>query len=820
MEKKIFLNKGWQFTLSKKNSPEEESSIFVKQGKWFEASVPGTIHTDLLNLNLIEEPFYSDNENKLQWIGECDWSYKNKFDLPKHFDKDKPIFLVFDGIDTVAEIFVNGVKVAVVDNMFLAYKFEISEFIKDKKNKLEINFVSPVKYARQIEIEKGKLPVALKSERVYIRKAQYSFGWDWGPTFVTVGIWKNVYLSQQERFYVENITFDTLSIKEDTAHVKLKIKLNKPASDGIKYKICLSNNENKIEFIEPASRNVTETIKQFPIKNPKLWWPNGMGEQNLYNIEIQILRNDEILDEKKKKIGIRTVELQLKDGEKNTFRFIINSKPTFLKGVNWIPSDSFLPRIDENKYRKLLSFARDANMNVVRVWGGGIYENDIFYELCDELGLLVWQDFMFACASYPEHEEFINSVQAEVEQNVKRLQHHPSIAIWCGNNENEWGFYQEQKKPFTEMSGYKIYHEVIPAILKQIDPKRSYWPSTPFSNEEEDPNSPLSGNRHQWGIWSSWIDYKEVKNDESLFVTEFGFQSSACYPTISKVLPKNQLSSQSRVFEHHNKQVEGPERLFKFLSAHLPVRTDLRDFIYLSQLNQGLALKECVEHWQLRFPETNGSIIWQLNDCWPVASWALIDSDLIPKLSYYTIKESFSNTFVSVVEDSGELKISILNNSLERFAGSFKLDLVSLPSGKVTNVIIKKIIADPLSKGEYYSFHLSSGIKNGEGIYVISLSDNNGNLINRNYYSITEFKYLKMPQPEIKIKFAKDKNFIKISADKPAFFVFIESKDLMFDKNNLIILPDEKITLQYSGSIKNSKKEPKIYCTTLNQFLQ
>ncbi len=818
MEKKFSLNNGWQFTLSKINSTDKESSINVKQGKWFEASVPGTIHTDLLNLNLIEEPFYSDNENKLQWIGECDWSYKNKFDLPKHFDKDKSTFLVFEGIDTAAEILVNGVKAATVDNMFLVHKFEISEYIKEKKNRLEINFISPVKYARQLEAEKGKLPVALRSERVYIRKAQYSFGWDWGPTFVTMGIWKNVYLIQQEKFYIENFTFDTLKIEEDTAHVKLKIKLNAPASDGIKYKICLSNSENKIEFIEPASKNVTETIKQFPVKNPSLWWPNGIGDQNLYTLEIQILHNDEILDEKKKKVGIRTVELQLKDGENNTFRFIINNKPTFLKGVNWIPADSFLPRVDENKYRKLLSFARDANMNVVRVWGGGIYENDVFYDLCDELGLIVWQDFMFACASYPEHEEFIDSVKAEVEQNVTRLQHHPSIAIWCGNNENEWIWYQEQKKSYKEMPGYKIYHEVIPGILNNLDPNRPYWPSTPFSYEE-DPNSQLSGNRHQWGIWSLWIDYKNVKSDESLFVTEFGFQSSANYPTISKVLPEDQRSSQSRIFEHHNKQVEGPERLFKFLSSHLPVKTDLRDFIYLTQLNQGFALKECVEHWQFRFPETNGSIIWQLNDCWPVASWSLIDSDLIPKLSYYTIKESFSNTLISAVEDSDNLKISILNNSLEQFTGSFQLDLVSLPSGKVTNVITKKIIADPLSKGEYYSFHLSSGIKNGEGIYVISLRDNDGNLKNRNLYAGTEFKYMKMPQPKIKIKFAKDKNLVKISADKPAFFVFIESKDLLFDKNNLIILPNEKITLQYSGSIKNSKKEPKIYCTTLNQYL-
>ena len=818
MENKYFIHKDWQFTLSKNNPPDKESSS-VKKGKWFEASVPGTIHTDLLNLKLIDEPFYSDNENRLQWIGESDWSYKTKFDYPKDFDADKPVYLVFDGIDTAADIYVNGKKIASVNNMFLKYKFDISNLIQSKKNMLEVIFISPVKYAKQLEVEKGKLPVALNSERVYIRKAQYSFGWDWGPSFVTMGMWRNVYLLQQEEYFIENITFDTIRIQEDSAQVKIKIKLNKPALDVIKFKISFDHQNEKIEFVKSANKNSVETINELPIKNPSLWWPNGLGKQNLYDLEIQVIQDDKIIDEKKQTVGIRTIELQLKDGDKNTFRFVVNGKPAYLKGVNWIPADSFLPRVNKDKYRKLLSLARDGNMNVVRVWGGGIYEDDVFYNLCDELGLIVWQDFMFACASYPEHEDFINSVKLEVEQNVMRLQHHPSIAIWCGNNENEWIWYQEQKKSYREMPGYKIYHEIIPVILNQLDPNRPYWPSTPFGYEE-DPNSPLSGNRHQWAIWSWWVDYKKVKDDESLFVTEFGFQSSANYSTIIKALPKDQQSSQSRIFEHHNKQVEGPERLFKFLSGHLPVKTDLRDFIYLTQLNQGLALKECVEHWQFRFPETNGSIIWQLNDCWPVSSWALIDSDLIPKLSYYMIKESFSNVLISAVNDSGNLKILIINNSLEQFAGAFQVDLVSLPSGKVTKVISKKIIVGSLSKTESYSFPVPSEIENGEGLYVISLRDNNDELVNRNLYAGTEFKYMKMPKPNVRIKFAKEKNAIKITTDRPAFYVFLESQELLFDKNNLIILPDEKITLHYSGSVKDSKKGPKITCTSLNQYLQ
>jgi len=819
LEKKYFLHDDWQFTLSKDNVNINKVDNKVRQGKWFHAAVPGTIHTDLLNLKLIDEPFYSDNEKDLQWIGESDWTYRTKFDFPKNFNINRPAFLVFEGVDTSAKILLNGEEIGSVYNMFLTYKFNVSKIIRDKKNKLELFFTSPIKYARQLENEKGKLPVVLNTERVYIRKAQYSFGWDWGPSFAAMGIWRNVYLLQQEEYFIENFSFDTLRIEEDHALVRMRIKLNQPAAEEINYKINFNNNNEKLELEKPAVKYALETIVEFHVKNPLLWWPNGIGEQNLYDLKIQVIRNSSIIDEKAKKVGIRTIQLKLKENEKNTFRFIINNKPVFLKGVNWIPADSFLPRVNESKYRKLLTLAKEANMNVVRVWGGGFYENDIFYDLCDELGLLVWHDFMFACASYPEYEEFLNNVKIEVEQNVLRLQHHPSLAIWCGNNENEWGFYQDQKKPFTEMSGYKIYHEIIPAILKQTDPNRPYWPSTPFSNEEEDPNSPLSGNRHQWGIWSSWIDYKEVKNDESLFVTEFGFQSSACYPTISKILPKDQKSSQSRLFEYHNKQIEGTERLFKFLSAHLPVRTDLRDFIYLTQLNQGLALKECVEHWQYRFPKTNGSIIWQLNDCWPVASWALIDSDLLPKLSYYLVKNAFSKNLIISRKENNNIKIFVINNSMENFAGRFQIDLVELPSGNISKIISKKVIVDPSSKNECHSFNLPKPIEDGKGIYVISLFDKEDNLVNRNLFAGTEFKYMKMPRPRLKIKLYKSKKLVKISTDKPAFFVFLEVKGLLFRDNSFTILPDEKITLPFSGSIIDSKKGTEIFCTTLNQYL-
>ena len=394
----------------------------------------------------------------------------------------------------------------------------------------------------------------------------------------------------------------------------------------------------------------------FRIKDPKLWWPNGEGEQNLYLLNVKIVDdNNFVLDEVVKNVGIRKIELVLKDKNKSTFKFRINHKDIFCKGVNWIPADSFLPRVAHKKYSDLLSYAKQANINMVRVWGGGTYESDEFYNLCDEMGLLVWQDFMFACGSYPENDDFLANVKEEVTQNVLRLQHHACLALWCGNNENEWIWFQEQKSSYKKMPGYKIFHRVIPKILKKIDHDRPYWPSSPFGNDD-DPNSYNSGNTHQWNIWSKWIDYKTVKNDRSLFVTEFGFQGPANKDTFKKYLPKKNRNISDKIFEHHNKQIEGPERIIKFLSSHLPIKTGWDDYLYLTQLNQAFALKTCLEYWRTN-GRTNGSIIWQLNDCWPVTSWSIIDSDINPKIAYYFVKNTFALQLLYFKDEGSKIKV-------------------------------------------------------------------------------------------------------------------------------------------------------------------
>ena len=811
--KRVSLNSDWYFALE--NSALDSLSyeeMNIVPDKFYSATVPGTIHTDLLNNNLIEDPFYSDNEKRLQWIANYDWVYQKEF-IFNNKDGEK-YNLVFDGLDTIADIYLNDTLIGQTKNMFVQYKIAVPNKLKNGKNKLKVLFRSPNKFSEDEEFKYTKLPVALKSSRVYIRKAQYSFGWDWGPVFTTSGIWKDVYLEKINKAEIENVGFNTLSIDGNEAEVEIKTKINKGREANLKLQIKFEHEDQIIQ--DEMNLNETHDVIKLNIPSPKLWYPNGEGEQNLYNLSLQLLNTEnEIVDEKIKIVGIRTIELIDEKEGKPDFAFKINGKVIFCKGANWIPADTFLTRVTDEKYFDLLEKAKNANMNMIRVWGGGIYEKDIFYEYCDQLGLLVWQDFMFACGSYPEHEEFIENIKEEVSQNINRLQYHPSIAIWCGNNENEWGWYQQQDSSYKEMSGYKIYHSVIPKILNELDPKRPYWPSSPFG-KEKDPNSQKSGNTHQWDIWSGWIDYGEVKNDKSLFVTEFGFQGPANINTWKKALHKKNRRIQDEIFEFHNKQVEGPERIMKFLSANLPIKTKWKDYLYLSQLNQGLALKTCIEHWRAN-ESTNGSIIWQINDCWPVTSWSIIDSESTPKMSYYFVKNVFKQ---QVLKFNGRNSCSIFNHSGNDFIGTLKICKISLPDGKIISDNSHEL---SISANSHQNINLVAppGMDKEKLVFIGTLHNINGDLINRNYHLDTKWKHTLLPKSELEYSTLnkEGKEFIKIFSHSVSFFIDLYHPNLTFSDRGFIMLPGEELDVSVDNNVNDKVNLKKIKCTTLNNYL-
>lgn len=792
---KINLNQNWKFSISEKSRGMENIPAgLIKSGAWFNAAVPGTIHIDLLNNKLIDDPYFADNETKLNWVAEQDWIYKTEFSIDT--EKNINYYLVLNGIDTIANVYLNDKKILSCSNMFVKYEKKLNKYLSKEKNELKIYFYSPVKYAESEETKYGRLPVELNSYRAYIRKAQYSFGWDWGPSFPTSGIWRDVYIEKRTSAKIDSISFDTIKITSSKAKVKISVDIKCEAKQKHKLLLTLAG-ENKEIKVNDSGIYVIE----LSIKNPRFWFPNGEGEPYLYELNLQLIdKNKNEIDHCKKKVGIRTIELITKEKKENTFKLRINGKDIYAKGVNWIPADSFLPRVENDKYKQLLTLARDANMNIVRVWGGGVYESDYFYELCDELGLLVWQDFMFACGSYPEQKEFVNNVKEEVEQNVKRLQHHPSIALWCGNNENEWIWFQKYSPDYTEMPGYKIYHKVIPDILNKLDSNRPYHPSSPFG-EDKDPNSFNSGNTHQWKIWSMWVDYPQVVKDKSLFVTEFGFQGPANKDTLEKVIPKENRKTHDRIFEFHNKQVEGPERIWRFLSAHLPVPKNWDDYLYLSQLNQGFALKTCLEHWRTN-GKTNGALIWQINDSWPVTSWSIIDYNLKPKLAYHFVKNIFSPHLIYFSEKNEIIKVKLQNQFNNEFKGKYRLTVVDTYSGKIIDEQNGKVKMKGGRIDSIYEFKKSNFL-NSNKVIIARLYNTSDKLISTNYYHHKPWKHYKISESNISLRFVDNKKKILVSSDKPSYFVDLYAEGVEFSNRGFTILSNEEIIID----IMNIKKQ-------------
>lgn len=816
--KKIELNKNWKFRLLMSDHSRE---ITHNLEKWKDATVPGTVHTDLMNLGLIFNPFFEDNELKLKWITESNWEYSTTFDFPEQFDKNSHLYLIFEGLDTFADIFLNDIEIGKCDNMFRKYSFDVTSAIKALDNQLFIRFSSATKYSMLLEEQHGKLYVEVNTERVYARKAQYSFGWDWGPSLPTVGIYKPVYLKQKNGVEVKNIKFNTINISNNKAEVEVDIDVerNPHSDDYLEVNFLLENKIIKQNIVRNISDN--NKVKEV-IANPLLWWPCCLGDQPLYLLEVSLKnKNNQILEKQRRKVGIRIVKLLLKENNQNTFKFLINNKELFIKGVNWIPADSFLSRVSERKYKRLLLLAKKANCNMIRVWGGGTYERDIFYELCDEYGLLVWQDFMFACGSYPEYDEFQENVKQEIQENVERLQYHPSISIWCGNNECEWLWYQKQDHDISRLPGYGIYHKLIPNILDKLDPLRPYWPSTPYGYDE-DPNDQNSGNTHQWNIWSNWIDYTEVIKDNSLFVSEFGFQAPANRDTWLSVISKNNLYCDSPFLEFHNKQIDGQKRIFQFISNQLPVSKEWNDCIYLAQLNQGLALKSCIEHWISNRPITNGTIIWQLNDCWPAVSWSIIDSNLKPKMAYYFVKNSFSPRLLFFKSRNEKVTLNFINQSKENIVGRLRLTVLDSLTGNVLKDNFLDVKLRSENRSEIISIRYDELPENKNWILTAVLYDSKGLVIARNYHLEKLWKQVQLNKQEISTKIFKKNNRQKVlmKTANPAFFVDLYHPEYIFSDRGFFILPEEEISLDISGKFQEPLSEESIEINSLNNYLK
>lgn len=636
---KINLNGAWEF-------------YHAQTEQWYSAKVPGVIHTDLIANKLIEDPYWETNEQELQWIEKIDWKYRKSFEVTPEQLQDNNIEIEFEGLDTYAEVKLNGEKIISSTNMFRTWKADIKSLLKVGTNKLEVQFISPINYNK----EKQKnypysLPSGCETGEVrvssFTRKAAYHFGWDWGPRFITSGIWKPINIKTWNEARITDISVQTKSISEKIATITTEITVES------------SNPEEKQYFFEINGEKHEQKVKkglnsikyEFTIQNPKLWWCNGMGKPLLNDLHVALFNADELIDQKDIRYGIRTIELaNEKDSIGTSFYFKLNGKPVFMKGANYIPQDIFLTNVSNTQYHKLLTDVADANMNMLRVWGGGIYENDIFYDLCDEKGILVWQDFMFAGSLYPVDSAFLEDVKQEVKQNVIRLRNHPSIALWCGNNEIEvawknWGWQKQYNYSPTDSihlwNGYdQVFHDLIPTLCKELDPSRNYTPSSPSSNWGT-PENFNHGSMHYWGVWHGKEPFENFEENVGRFMVEYGFQSFPNMETIKTFAHDSSLSLESSTMLNRQKSYIGNGLILDHIKQYYDAPTSFEEFVNLSQETQAKGMQIAIRAHMNNQPHCMGSLFWQLNDCWPGPSWSVIDYYGNKKLAYNVVKTEF-----------------------------------------------------------------------------------------------------------------------------------------------------------------------------------
>lgn len=775
----------------------------VTDSNWNPATVPGNVHSDLLENNLIENPFIGDNEHNLQWISETDWEYKTTFSIDKKTLLKKHIVLNFEGLDTYASVFLNDSLILKTNNAFREFQVDVKPLLKPE-NTLRILFEKTTTYEEQAKAKLGyTLP---EGNRIFTRKAQFQYGWDWGPKLNTSGIWRPVKLVAWNDYKIEDIYIKQVALNDSVAN--LKFNITDSNFDGLKYLIQVN------DILVPFE----QSDFTFQIKNPKRWWPHNLGEPYLYDIKVIVRDNNKILDSISTKIGLRTIELVTeKDSVGESFYFKVNDAPVYAKGANYIPQNSMQNKVTEAHYETLLDDVVDANMNMLRVWGGGIYENDIFYELCDEKGILVWQDFMFACALYPGDKDYLDNVQQEAIDNVKRLRNHSSIALWCGNNENSEGWHRwgwqdgrsESEKEEIWKNYLKVFDSILPNTVDNLT-DTDYWESSPKYGRGN-PKYEFEGDAHDWWIWHDAYPFEHLEERVPRFMSEFGMQSFPSYEVINYINQSDSLEITSEGFKNHQKHVRGFELIDEYMQRDFPVPTEAEDYVYMSQVVQAYGITKGLEAQRRAKPYNMGTLFWQLNDCWPSISWSSIDFFGTWKALQYKAKESFENVLVSSRINDNVLKTYIVNDNLTAVTDTLHLKLIDF-SGEELWSYSKQATVLENSSVLMHELNLED-IDKKNAVLVSSFNNTTST------YYLAKPKDLKLEQTEINQEITKTSSGFKIKLSSSTLqkdvFLFTKAKG-HFNDNFFDLLPNVsfEIELETEAATLSDLK-----IKTLNQFI-
>lgn len=797
---------------------ESQNWNFRKKGdaNWLSASVPGTVHTDLYADKIIPDPFYGTNEKQLQWIENEDWEYQTTFHISaKNIAQNAE--LQFDGLDTYADVYLNGKKILTADNMFRSWKIEVRKQLKVGENKLLVVFHSAVKKAKE---EAKKLPYVLAGdEKIFTRKAQYQFGWDWGPRFVTAGIWKKVKLYFWNSAKLEQVKFEQQKLS--TKEAQLSFTADVTCSAAGQYTLKVNSASQKFTL----KKGKNQLKLNYTIAHPKLWWTNGLGEPHLYPIAVSLTGKKELLDKKDLNIGLRTIELmQEKDVVGSSFYFKLNGVPVFMKGANVIPPDSFLPRAKDSVYENLVKDARDANMNMLRVWGGGVYGDDTFYEHCDKNGILVWQDFMFACAMYPGDPAFLSTVRQEIIDNVNRLQNHPSLGLWCGNNESDegwhnWGWQKQYNYSSADSTAIwkdykKLFHELIPKTLDSLlaPEKNRYWPSSPSIGWGRKESLTL-GDSHYWGVWWGMEPFEVYQKKVGRFMSEYGFQGMPDWETIKMFTPEKERHLQSETVKNHQKHPTGYQTIQTYMEREFPVPVGFEDFTYVSQLLQAHGMKTAIEAHRRAKSYCMGSLYWQLNDCWPVTSWSSVDYSGRWKAFHYQAKSSFEPVLVSIAREENKFKVYVVNDLLQAKKGLLKVQLLDFDGRVLWSKTLEVEVHSNSSKVYFAADERDfAGFNSNETVLSAKLIFSDQEAYGDLHY-FAKPKDMKLAAPTITIS-KLDEKTLEITSDVLAKNVFLSCGNIRFSENYFDLLPGEK------KRITTSADKEKITFTTLNSVVR
>ena len=676
------LTAGWTVRAVGGAVPEHLAGVSVP------ATVPGCVHLDLLAAGLIPDPYVDANEKLLGWIGRTDWRYETAFDWEGGACTD----LVALGLDTVAVVELNGAVVAETRNMHRSYRIPVAELLQPGRNTLAVTFTGALTAAEQAETELGARPHVNRHPYNAVRKMASDFGWDWGPEIMTAGIWKPVYLESWQHAGIDGVR-PLVALDGDTGVVSVFVDLRwaPEASEPLRLEVSVGDARTAVEV--PAG--LRSAFAEVRVPMAKKWWPHGFGDQPLYDVAVRLCGGDGDVgdvDQWHGRIGFRTVELDTTPDEHGTpFTLRVNGQPVFARGVNWVPGDCFPSRVVRDLYAQRLNQARDANVNLVRVWGGGIYESDDFYDLCDELGLLVWQDFLFACAAYSEEEPLRGEVVAEAREAVTRLSPHPSLALWNGGNENVWGYHDWgwQDELAGRSWGWQYYTRILSDIVEELDPTRPYTPGSPCSPDPQlHPNDSAHGTMHIWDVWND-LDYTEYRRHTPRFVSEFGFQGPPAWATLTRAIREEDLRVGSRAMLVHQKADDGDGKLARGLTSHLPAPESFADWHWATSLNQARAVAFGIEHLRSLSPRCMGAVVWQLNDVWPVVSWSAVDGDGRRKPLWYALRRAFRDRLLTIQPRDGVPTLVAVNDSAQPWRGQipvtrFDFDGTALASTMVS----------------------------------------------------------------------------------------------------------------------------------------